>query len=269
LIRFKLLRIKVLSHITTSTIRFKMTRFVQNMFAQGGQMKAIAFKAHFVRKIMLFAFAFASAGALMFSSVVPFAFAQAPGAPDKNKPTIPLSPAPTLGPKHQQSAPPAAASDKPDSTSRSSDKPTAQSSSAAIASPSVAAAARPPAVVAAISGAKMLSTANGVKYQDSTIGVGSVAATGQTVSVHYTGWLMEGGKLGRKFDSSIERGQPFKFPLGNGRVIKGWDEGIVGMKVGGTRVLTVPPEMAYGSRGAGAVIPPGATLVFEVKLLGV
>jgi peptidylprolyl isomerase len=229
-------------------------------------MRATTFKAHFVKSFGQFAVV--SACTLVFSSVAPFAFAQAPGAPDKNKPTIPLSPAPSLGPKQPQSAPPAAASDKPDSTSRS-DKPTAQSGSAAIASPSLTAAARPPAVVAAISGAKMLSTANGVKYQDSVVGAGSVAATGQTVSVHYTGWLMEGGKLGRKFDSSIERGQAFKFPLGSGRVIKGWDEGIVGMKVGGTRVLTIPPELAYGARGAGAVIPPGATLVFEVKLLGI
>jgi peptidylprolyl isomerase len=229
-------------------------------------MNATACKNHFVKTARQFAFV--SAAALVFSTAIPNAFAQSPGAPDKNKPTIPLSPSPTLGPKPQQSAPPAAASDKPDA-SRQSDKPAAQSSAAAVSAPPLASVPRPASVVAAVSGAKIMSTAGGVKYQDSTVGVGSVAATGQTVSVHYTGWLMEGGKLGRKFDSSIERGQPFKFPLGNGRVIKGWDEGIVGMKVGGTRVLTVPPEMGYGSRGAGTVIPPGATLVFEVKLLGV
>jgi peptidylprolyl isomerase len=230
-------------------------------------MKAIAFKAQFVRITRQLAFATAAAFAIIFAG--PFALAQAPGAPDKNKPTIPLSPSPTLGPKVQQTAPPAAASDKPDA-SRQSEKPAAQSGAAAVATaPSLTSVAKPASVVAAVAGAKMMSTASGVKYQDSTIGAGAVAATGQTVSVHYTGWLMEGGKLGRKFDSSIERGQPFKFPLGNGRVIKGWDEGIVGMKVGGTRVLTVPPELGYGSRGAGSVIPPGATLVFEVKLLGV
>jgi peptidylprolyl isomerase len=230
-------------------------------------MNATACKNHLVKTARNFAFA--SAVVLALSAAIPVAFAQAPGAPDKNKPTIPLSPSPTFGPKPQQSAPPAAASDKPDASSRQSDKPAAQSSAAAVAAPALSSVPRPASVAAAVSGAKMLSTAGGVKYQDSTVGVGSVAATGQTVSVHYTGWLMEGGKLGRKFDSSIERGQPFKFPLGNGRVIKGWDEGIVGMKVGGTRVLTVPPEMGYGARGAGTVIPPGATLVFEVKLLGI
>jgi peptidylprolyl isomerase len=219
-------------------------------------MKAIAFKAHFLKFSRQLLISIFSLSVFVVSNQA--AMAQSPGAPDKNKPTIPLSPSPTLGPK-PQSAPPAAANDKP----------AAQSGAAVTSAPALTSVARPANVVAAVSGAKMASTANGAKFQDSTIGTGAVASSGQTVSVHYTGWLMEGGKLGRKFDSSIERGQPFKFPLGNGRVIKGWDEGIVGMRVGGTRVLTVPPELGYGTRGAGSVIPPGATLVFEVKLLGV
>jgi FKBP-type peptidyl-prolyl cis-trans isomerase len=108
-------------------------------------------------------------------------------------------------------------------------------------------------------------TASGLKYEDIKQGDGDVATTGKTVSVHYTGWLTDG----KKFDSSKDRGQPFEFPLGGGRVIKGWDEGVQGMKVGGTRKLTIPPELGYGSRGAGGVIPPSATLVFEVELLKV
>ncbi len=96
-------------------------------------------------------------------------------------------------------------------------------------------------------------------------GDGAEAKAGQTVSVHYTGWLTDG----TKFDSSVDRGQPFGFPLGAGRVIKGWDEGVAGMKVGEKRRLTIPASMGYGARGAGAVIPPNATLVFEVELLGV
>lgn len=95
-------------------------------------------------------------------------------------------------------------------------------------------------------------------------GDGAVATAGQQVSVHYTGWLTDGAK----FDSSVDRGQPFEFPLGAGRVIKGWDEGVAGMKIGEKRRLTIPPHMGYGERGAGAVIPPNATLVFEVELLG-
>lgn len=95
-------------------------------------------------------------------------------------------------------------------------------------------------------------------------GDGAQATPGQTVSVHYTGWLTNG----TKFDSSVDRGKPFEFPLGAGRVIKGWDEGVAGMKIGEKRRLTIPPHMGYGSRGAGAVIPPDATLVFEVELLG-
>jgi FKBP-type peptidyl-prolyl cis-trans isomerase FkpA len=108
-------------------------------------------------------------------------------------------------------------------------------------------------------------TASGLKYEDIKQGDGDVATAGKTVSVHYTGWLTDG----KKFDSSKDRGQPFDFPLGGGRVIKGWDEGVQGMKVGGVRKLTIPPNLGYGSRGAGGVIPPDATLIFEVELLKV
>jgi FKBP-type peptidyl-prolyl cis-trans isomerase FkpA len=101
--------------------------------------------------------------------------------------------------------------------------------------------------------------------EDLVVGQGDTAAKGQRVSVHYTGWLTDG----RKFDSSKDRNQPFQFALGRGEVIRGWDQGVEGMKVGGTRKLTIPPEMGYGARGAGGVIPPNATLVFEVELLGV
>ena len=95
------------------------------------------------------------------------------------------------------------------------------------------------------------------------------AKPGQQVSVHYTGWLDEGGKKGKKFDSSRDRGQPFGFPLGGGQVIRGWDEGVAGMKVGGKRTLLIPAALGYGARGAGGVIPPNATLIFDVELLGV
>ena len=114
-----------------------------------------------------------------------------------------------------------------------------------------------------------MTTATGLQMEDTKVGTGAEAKAGQTVSVHYTGWLLENGVRGKKFDSSVERGEPFKFPLGGGRVIKGWDEGVQGMKVGGKRTLTIPPGMGYGERGAGGVIPPNATLVFEVELLGV
>jgi FKBP-type peptidyl-prolyl cis-trans isomerase FkpA len=110
-------------------------------------------------------------------------------------------------------------------------------------------------------------TASGLIYDDKVVGNGAEASAGQEVSVHYTGWLFYGGERGRKFDSSKDRGEPFAFPLGAGHVIKGWDEGVAGMKVGGTRVLTIPPQLGYGARGAGGVIPPNATLIFEVELL--
>jgi len=106
-------------------------------------------------------------------------------------------------------------------------------------------------------------TVSGLKYEDIVVGTGEEAKSGRTVEVHYTGWLTNG----TKFDSSKDRGQPFSFPLGAGRVIKGWDEGVAGMKVGGKRKLTIPSELGYGSRGAGGAIPPNATLIFEVELL--
>ena len=112
-------------------------------------------------------------------------------------------------------------------------------------------------------------TASGLIYDDKVLGNGAEAKAGKKVSVHYTGWLFYGGERGKKFDSSKDRGEPFGFPLGAGHVIKGWDEGVAGMKVGGTRVLTIPPQLGYGARGAGGVIPPNATLIFEVELLGV
>ena len=111
----------------------------------------------------------------------------------------------------------------------------------------------------------MSSAPSGLIVEDINIGDGAAAAAGQKVTVHYTGWLTNGAK----FDSSKDRNDPFVFPLGGGRVIKGWDEGVQGMKVGGKRKLTIPPALGYGARGAGSVIPPNATLVFEVELLGV
>ncbi len=116
---------------------------------------------------------------------------------------------------------------------------------------------------------KVITTASGLKMEDSKVGTGAEAKAGQLATVHYTGWLWVDGKRGNKFDSSKDRGEPFGFPLGGGRVIKGWDEGVQGMKIGGTRILTIPPELGYGARGAGGVIPPNATLQFEVELLGV
>jgi len=108
-------------------------------------------------------------------------------------------------------------------------------------------------------------TASGLKVMDYRVGTGPEAVTGRTVGVHYTGWL----ENGTKFDSSVDRGQPFEFALGAGNVIKGWDEGVQGMRVGGKRQLTVPPEIGYGMRGAPPTIPPNATLVFDVELLSV
>ena len=109
-----------------------------------------------------------------------------------------------------------------------------------------------------------ITTGSGLIIEDIIVGSGDEASKGQTVSVHYTGWLSDG----KKFDSSKDRNDPFEFGLGQRQVISGWDEGVVGMRIGGTRKLTIPPELGYGARGAGGVIPPNATLVFEIELLG-
>jgi peptidylprolyl isomerase len=112
-------------------------------------------------------------------------------------------------------------------------------------------------------------TPSGLEFEDSQVGTGATPQKGQTCSMHYTGWLWENGAKGSKFDSSLDRGKPFEFPLGQGRVIKGWDEGIATMKVGGKRTLRIPPALGYGERGFPGAIPPNSTLLFEVELLGV
>lgn len=114
-------------------------------------------------------------------------------------------------------------------------------------------------------GENMTQTSSGLQYEDTVLGAGAEAKPGDQVQVHYTGWLDDG----TKFDSSVDRDEPFVFSLGAGQVIQGWDEGVVGMKEGGTRKLMIPPELGYGARGAGGVIPPNATLIFEVELLAV
>jgi len=114
---------------------------------------------------------------------------------------------------------------------------------------------------------KMTKTPSGLQYEDVKVGTGASPQKGQTCVMHYTGWLWEDGAKGKKFDSSVDRGKPFSFVIGQGQVIKGWDEGVATMKVGGKRTLLIPPDLGYGSRGAGGVIPPNATLIFEVELL--
>ena len=121
---------------------------------------------------------------------------------------------------------------------------------------------------AGVSQSNMHTTDSGLHYIDHVVGDGAEAATGQTVEVHYTGWLYVDGERGTKFDSSVDRGTPFSFTLG-GRVIAGWNEGVVGMKVGGKRELFIPPDLGYGSAGAGGAIPPNATLDFEIELLAI
>jgi len=116
---------------------------------------------------------------------------------------------------------------------------------------------------------KTMTTPSGLQITDSKVGTGAAPKPGQTAVVHYTGWLYQDGAKGKKFDSSVDRGQPFEFPLGQRRVIAGWDEGVASMKVGGKRTLIIPPELGYGARGAGGVIPPNATLIFDVELLDV
>ncbi len=130
-------------------------------------------------------------------------------------------------------------------------------------SPSVASAA------IRVNPARMTVTESGLRYQDLKVGRGAMPETGQTVSVLYTGWLWTGKRLGSRFNSSTNRRHPFQFPIGEHDVIEGWDEGISTMRVGGTRLLFIPPDLAYGDVGAGGVIPPGATLVFQVQLIGV
>lgn len=114
----------------------------------------------------------------------------------------------------------------------------------------------------------MTTTASGLQLVDTVVGSGASPKPGQTCVMHYTGWLYENGQKGKKFDSSVDRGQPFAFAIGTGQVIKGWDEGVATMKVGGKRTLILPPALGYGARGAGGVIPPNATLIFDVELLG-
>jgi FKBP-type peptidyl-prolyl cis-trans isomerase len=116
---------------------------------------------------------------------------------------------------------------------------------------------------------KPMTTASGLQIIDSTVGTGASPKTGQICVMHYTGWLYENGQKGKKFDSSVDRNEPFEFPIGQKRVIAGWDEGVASMKVGGKRTLIIPPALGYGARGAGAVIPPNATLMFDVELLAV
>ena len=116
---------------------------------------------------------------------------------------------------------------------------------------------------------KTMTTSSGLQITDSKVGTGATPKPGQTAVVHYTGWLYQDGAKGKKFDSSVDRGQPFQFTLGAKQVIAGWDEGVAGMKVGGTRTLTIPPELGYGARGAPGAIPPNATLIFDVELLQV
>ena len=115
----------------------------------------------------------------------------------------------------------------------------------------------------------MIKTSTGLDYTDTVLGSGDTATKGKQVTVHYTGWLYNNGVQGAKFDSSKDRGDPFQFSLGAGMVIRGWDEGVAGMQVGGQRTLIIPPDLGYGARGAGGVIPPNATLKFDVELLGV
>jgi peptidylprolyl isomerase len=116
---------------------------------------------------------------------------------------------------------------------------------------------------------RMNSTASGLQYEDTVEGTGPCPSRGQTCEMHYTGWLWVNGAKGAKFDSSVDRGEPFEFAIGVGQVIKGWDEGVATMKVGGKRTLLIPPALGYGARGAGGVIPGNATLLFEVELLGI
>ena len=125
------------------------------------------------------------------------------------------------------------------------------------------------APVSAQTQGQTMTTPSGLQITDTKVGTGAQPQTGQTCVMHYTGWLYHNGTKGAKFDSSLDRGEPFEFAIGQGQVIKGWDEGVASMKVGGKRTLIIPPQLGYGARGAGGVIPPNATLIFDVELLSV
>jgi peptidylprolyl isomerase len=144
----------------------------------------------------------------------------------------------------------------------------ALSALALIAAPGIVADAAFTAAMAQGAG-KPVTTPSGLQIIDSKVGTGASPKAGQTCVMHYTGWLYENGAKGKKFDSSVDRGEPFEFPIGRGQVIAGWDEGVASMKVGGKRTLIIPAALGYGARGAGGVIPPNATLIFDVELLGV
>jgi peptidylprolyl isomerase len=126
-----------------------------------------------------------------------------------------------------------------------------------------------PSVASAQNTGTAVTTPSGLKIIDTKVGTGPSPKPGQICVMHYTGWLYENGQKGKKFDSSLDRGEPFEFPIGQHRVIAGWDEGVATMKVGGKRTLIIPPALGYGARGAGGVIPPNATLIFDVELLEV
>jgi peptidylprolyl isomerase len=126
-----------------------------------------------------------------------------------------------------------------------------------------------PSGAAAQTAGKTMTTASGLQIIDSKVGTGAAPKPGQICVMHYTGWIYENGQKGKKFDSSVDRNEPFEFPIGQRQVIAGWDEGVASMKVGGKRTLIIPPALGYGARGAGGVIPPNATLMFDVELLDV
>ncbi len=146
-------------------------------------------------------------------------------------------------------------------------RPAAMIFAAGLALTALSAGIFPPTPAAAQAAGDTMTTASGLQITDTTVGTGATPKAGQTCVMHYTGWLYENGVKGKKFDSSVDRGQPFEFSIGVGQVIKGWDEGVSTMKVGGKRRLIIPAALGYGSRGAGGVIPPNATLVFDVELL--
>jgi peptidylprolyl isomerase len=151
---------------------------------------------------------------------------------------------------------------------RSSRRSIIQTAFAALAAAVATPVAMPTMALAQTAG-KPMTTASGWQIIDSTVGTGASPKPGQTCVMHYTGWLYENGQKGKKFDSSVDRNEPFEFPIGQKRVIGGWDEGVASMKVGGKRTLIIPPALGYGARGAGGVIPPNATLMFDVELLAV